>query len=181
VPRALNRYRNSWTRSLWCLGISGTRRSTHRKGPSIAGTGSSRARQGGSPFGSTGGDKPSRRRRGGAIIKATRGQVWPHRYPRHQRRHRSGSNPAGQLAAPPKFWETTPDQWRRFVAVGTPRLLDLKKGIPARDRFAPDSPLEGGGFEPSVPREAHLRCPKRNSAPHGNAHRRRRHRVRSEV
>jgi hypothetical protein len=43
-------------------------------------------------------------------------------------------------------------------------------------RFAADSLLEGGGFEPSVPREekAHLRCPKRNSAPRGDAHRRRR-------
>jgi hypothetical protein len=31
-----------------------------------------------------------------------------------------------------------------------------------------DSPLEGRGFEPSVPREekAHLRCPKKNSAPY---------------
>jgi len=30
-------------------------------------------------------------------------------------------------------------------------------------RFAHDSPLEGGGFEPSIPREekAHLRCPQK--------------------
>src|SRR6516225_1031170 len=34
---------------------------------------------------------------------------------------------------------------------GKPRLLDLERRIPARDRFAPDSPLEGDGFEPSVP------------------------------
>jgi hypothetical protein len=32
-----------------------------------------------------------------------------------------------------------------------PRLLDVGRRIPARDRFAPDSPLEGSGFEPSVP------------------------------
>ena len=32
-----------------------------------------------------------------------------------------------------------------------PRLLDVGRRIPARDRFAPDSPLEGDGFEPSVP------------------------------
>jgi len=30
---------------------------------------------------------------------------------------------------------------------GKPRLLDLERRIPARDRFAPDSPLEGDGFE----------------------------------
>src|SRR5215831_5698345 len=35
---------------------------------------------------------------------------------------------------------------------GKPRLLDVGRGIPARDRFAPDSPLEGDGFERSVPR-----------------------------
>src|SRR5215831_13468367 len=34
---------------------------------------------------------------------------------------------------------------------GKPRLLDLERRIPARDRFAPDSPLEGTGFEPPVP------------------------------
>jgi hypothetical protein len=34
---------------------------------------------------------------------------------------------------------------------GKPWLLDLERRIPARDRFAPDSPLEGTGFEPSVP------------------------------
>src|SRR5215470_6214792 len=34
---------------------------------------------------------------------------------------------------------------------GKPRLLDLERRIPARDRFAPDSPLGGTGFEPSVP------------------------------
>ena len=33
-----------------------------------------------------------------------------------------------------------------------PRLLDLERRIPARDRFAPDSPLEQDGFELSVPR-----------------------------
>ena len=32
-----------------------------------------------------------------------------------------------------------------------PRLLDVGRRIPARDRFAPDSPLEGDGFELSVP------------------------------
>ena len=32
------------------------------------------------------------------------------------------------------------------------RLLDVGRRIPARDRFARDSPLEGNGFEPSVPR-----------------------------
>ena len=35
---------------------------------------------------------------------------------------------------------------------GKPRLLDLERRIPARDRFAPDSPLEGDGFELVVPR-----------------------------
>src|SRR5215471_17885960 len=35
---------------------------------------------------------------------------------------------------------------------GKPRLVDLGRRIPARDRFAPDSPLEEGGFETSVPR-----------------------------
>jgi hypothetical protein len=35
---------------------------------------------------------------------------------------------------------------------GKPQLLDLERRIPARDRFALDSPLEGYGFEPSVPR-----------------------------
>ena len=35
---------------------------------------------------------------------------------------------------------------------GKPRLLDVGRRIPARDRFAPDSPLERDGFEPSVPR-----------------------------
>src|SRR6516162_8435340 len=34
---------------------------------------------------------------------------------------------------------------------GKPRLLNLGRRIPARDRFATDSPLEGDGFEPSVP------------------------------
>src|SRR5215813_9881594 len=34
---------------------------------------------------------------------------------------------------------------------GKPRLLDVGRRIPARDRFAPDSPLERAGFEPSVP------------------------------
>jgi hypothetical protein len=36
---------------------------------------------------------------------------------------------------------------------GKPRLLDLERRIPARDRFARDSPLEEAGFEPSVPRK----------------------------
>ena len=36
---------------------------------------------------------------------------------------------------------------------GKPRLLDLERRIPARDRFAPDSPLEEAGFEPSVRRK----------------------------
>ena len=31
-----------------------------------------------------------------------------------------------------------------------PRLLDVGRRIPARDRFAPDSPLEEQGFEPLV-------------------------------
>src|SRR5437764_8101833 len=34
---------------------------------------------------------------------------------------------------------------------GKPRLLDIGRRIPARDRFAPDSLLEGSGFERSVP------------------------------
>ena len=33
---------------------------------------------------------------------------------------------------------------------GKPRLLDVGRRIPARDRFAPDSPLEETGFEPWV-------------------------------
>src|SRR5262249_32864091 len=36
---------------------------------------------------------------------------------------------------------------------GKPRLLDVGRRILARDRFAPDSPLEGTGFEPLVPRK----------------------------
>src|SRR5215831_1329781 len=32
---------------------------------------------------------------------------------------------------------------------GKPRLLDVGRRIPSRDRFAPDSPLEGDGFETS--------------------------------
>src|SRR5215813_12851671 len=39
---------------------------------------------------------------------------------------------------------------------GRPRLLDLGRRIRARDRFAPDSPLEESGFEPSVPRHGEL-------------------------
>src|SRR5215472_2105719 len=35
---------------------------------------------------------------------------------------------------------------------GKPRLLDVGRRILARDGFAPDSPLEGDGFEISVPR-----------------------------
>src|SRR6516225_280262 len=34
---------------------------------------------------------------------------------------------------------------------GKPRLLDVGRRILARDRFAPDSPLEGTGFELPVP------------------------------
>jgi hypothetical protein len=33
---------------------------------------------------------------------------------------------------------------------GKPRLLDLERRIPARDRFAPDSPLERNGFDSST-------------------------------
>jgi hypothetical protein len=43
---------------------------------------------------------------------------------------------------------------------GKPRLLDPERRIPARDRFAPDSPLEQGGFEPSVPRQVDESFPK---------------------
>src|SRR5215831_12101596 len=39
---------------------------------------------------------------------------------------------------------------------GKPRLLDVGRRIPARDRFAPDSPLEGDGFELLVPRHEKL-------------------------
>jgi hypothetical protein len=35
---------------------------------------------------------------------------------------------------------------------GKPRLLDVERRIPARDRFAPDSPLEGDGFGTLGPR-----------------------------
>jgi len=35
---------------------------------------------------------------------------------------------------------------------GKRRLLDARRRNPARDRFAPDSPLEEGGFETSVTR-----------------------------
>ncbi|MEA2845537.1 MAG: hypothetical protein QOG78_818 [Rhodospirillaceae bacterium] len=45
-----------------------------------------------------------------------------------------------------------PRRSSRLGRRGKPWLLDLERRIPARDRFAPDSPLEGGGFEPSVPR-----------------------------
>ena len=44
-----------------------------------------------------------------------------------------------------------PRRSSRLGRRGKPWLLDLERRIPARDRFAPDSPLEGGGFEPSVP------------------------------
>src|SRR5215813_3158679 len=37
---------------------------------------------------------------------------------------------------------------------GKPRLLDVGRRILARDRFAPDSPLEGSGFELPVPLRA---------------------------
>ena len=43
-------------------------------------------------------------------------------------------------------------QWRPHTR-GKPRLLDVGRRILARDRFAPDSPLEGAGFELSVPRQ----------------------------
>jgi DNA end-binding protein Ku len=42
------------------------------------------------------------------------------------------------------------------IAVETLRVIAAsrrRKGILARDRFAPDSPLEGDGFELPVPRE----------------------------
>jgi len=42
-------------------------------------------------------------------------------------------------------------RWREPDSNGKPRLLDLGTRIPARDRFAPDSPLEGTGFELLVP------------------------------
>jgi len=45
-----------------------------------------------------------------------------------------------------------PRRSSRLGRRGKPWLLDLERRIPARDRFAPDSPLEGDGFEPSVPR-----------------------------
>jgi len=44
-----------------------------------------------------------------------------------------------------------PRRSSRLGRRGKPWLLDLERRIPARDRFAPDSPLEGAGFEPSVP------------------------------
>src|SRR5215472_11433696 len=40
---------------------------------------------------------------------------------------------------------------------GKPRLLDVGRRILARDGFAPDSPLEGDGFELPVPRGDRLR------------------------
>jgi hypothetical protein len=46
-----------------------------------------------------------------------------------------------------------PRRSSRLGRRGKPWLLDLERRIPARDRFAPDSPLEGDGFEPSVPRQ----------------------------
>jgi len=55
-------------------------------------------------------------------------------------------------------------QWRPHTR-GKPRLLDVGRRILARDRFAPDSPLEETRFEPSVPRDtpkfstpAHVTC-----------------------
>jgi hypothetical protein len=50
-----------------------------------------------------------------------------------------------------------PRRSSRLGRRGKPWLLDLERRIPARDRFAPDSPLEEAGFEPSVPREIGLR------------------------
>jgi len=41
---------------------------------------------------------------------------------------------------------------------GKPRLLDLERRILARDRFAPDSPLEEDGFELLVPSPRTPRC-----------------------
>jgi hypothetical protein len=46
-----------------------------------------------------------------------------------------------------------PRRSSRLGRRGKPWLLDLERRIPARDRFAPDSPLEEDGFEPSVPPE----------------------------
>jgi NAD(P)-dependent dehydrogenase (short-subunit alcohol dehydrogenase family) len=48
-----------------------------------------------------------------------RNPVRPHRHPRQQRRIGPGSNRPDSWKRPLKFWEITPDQWRRFVAVHT--------------------------------------------------------------
>ena len=55
--------------------------------------------------------------------------------------------PAPRVSLPTQAARPGPDNR------GKPRLLDLERRIPARDRFAPDCPLEGTGFEPSVPRQ----------------------------
>jgi len=52
--------------------------------------------------------------------------------------------PARSLPTVPLAPTRTPAENRGY--------LDVGRRIPARDRFARDSPLEGGGFEPSVPR-----------------------------
>src|SRR5215471_17697511 len=58
------------------------------------------------------------------------------------------SPPFGKMFTRPAcLCRPRPLVWARIPA-GKPRLLDPERRIPARDRFAPDSPLEGSGFEP---------------------------------
>ena len=49
--------------------------------------------------------------------------------------------PAPRVSLPTQATRPGPDNR------GKPRFLDLERRIPARDRFAPDSQLEGDGFE----------------------------------
>ena len=63
------------------------------------------------------------------ITKATRDQVRPHRYSGQQCRHRPGAIRPDSWQRPLKFWEITPDQWRRFVAVHTTAPLALTNAV----------------------------------------------------
>ena len=77
----------------------------------------------------------------GAISAAVRYWNWA-----GQRYHRlSARYSRARVSLPTQAARPGPDNR------GKPRLLDLANRIPARDRFAPDSLLEGDGFELSVP------------------------------
>ena len=83
-----------------------------------------------------------------------------HRYPvgcPHHQRRGTGISPGRDIYRPSarccRVRRVSADRAARPSphTRGKPRLLNLGRRIPARDRFATDSPLEGDGFEPSVP------------------------------